>query len=676
MAGKMSESPFLNRLKQQRDEIIARFLRELAAREVIPEGLVESAIRDSLPDLLDQIIEELARPDRVSLAEPPLPAAVEHGAHRWRQGFDLRAVVREYGVFENVIYKDLEEHGIAPTPREVRALQNCLNAGLASAVVSYTEEADQVRRTLGEKQEALGATELRLGMIAEHIPQMIWTADARGHMEWMNPRWFDFTGVVDTRRAVDENVGTEWFDVVHADDRARVVERWEQAVRTGERYEAEARFRSRTGEYRWFLGRAVPVLDTHGRLSKWFGSFTDIDEQKKTETRLSAAHEEGERLNRLKDEFLATVSHELRTPLQSILGWARLLRSGHVTPEQTGKALETIERNALVQSQLIEDILDVSRIISGKARMHAQPVDLAVVLGAALDTTQPAARAKGVELAAEVPSDIGTIVGDPDRLQQVIWNLLSNAVKFTPPGGHVRLTTRRSPTELHIVVTDDGQGISPQFLPFVFERFRQADAGVARSHAGLGLGLAIVRHLVELHGGSVVAESPGVGKGATFSVHLPVLGVPHVEPPVRERAPSSEPVPSEIPSLSGIRVLVVDDQRDARDLLGTILRQYGAEVRVAESTMAALEALEQEPFDALVSDIGMPLEDGYVLVRKLRAMSDQPRLARLPAVALTAYARNEDQRQALDAGYDVHVAKPIEPGRLVAALRKLTRGEA
>ena len=672
----MSETTFLHRLTKHRDQIIARFLRELAGRDVVPDGLVESAIRDSLPELFDQIIEELAKEGRPSLADPPLPAAVEHGAHRWRQGFDLRAVVREYGVFEHVIYKDLEEQGISPTLREVRALQNCLNAGLASAVVSYTEEADQVRHTLGQQQEALGATELRLGMIAEHIPQMIWTADARGHVEWMNPRWFEFTGVVDTRRAVDENVGTEWFDVVHPDDRARVEERWEQAVRTGERYEAEARFRSRAGDYRWFLGRAVPVLDVHGRLSKWFGSFTDIDEQKQTEARVSAAHEEGERLNRLKDEFLATVSHELRTPLQSILGWARLLRSGHVSPEQTGKALETIERNALVQSKLIEDILDVSRIITGKARMHAQPVDLAVVLGAALDTTQPAARAKGVELAAEVPSDIGTVMGDSDRLQQVIWNLLSNAVKFTSSGGHVRLTARRTPTELHIAVTDDGQGISPNFLPFVFDRFRQADAGVARSHGGLGLGLAIVRHLVELHGGSVVAESPGVGKGATFSVHLPVLGVPRFEPLVRERVPASEPISSEIPSLSGIRVLVVDDQRDARDLLATILRQYGAEVRVAESTVAALEALEKEPFDALVSDIGMPVDDGYVLIKKLRAMSDRPGIARLPAVALTAYARKEDQRQALDSGYDGHIVKPIEPGRLVAALRKLTRGES
>ena len=623
----MADSPFLTRLTQQREALIERFLREVEFRDVAPDGVVGSALRDSLPQLFEEIIQAIRKNLTGSLVEHSLPAAAEHGVHRWRQGFDLRAVVREYGILENVIYRDLEEQRIEPSLREVRAFQNCLNSGLALAVIAYAEEADIVRRTLGEKQEALGASERRLAMIAEHVPQMIWTADARGHMEWMNPRWFEFTGVVDTRRAADENVGTEWFEVVHPDDRRRVEERWRRAVETGEQYEVEARFRGRSGEFRWFLGRAVPVLGLEGQLSKWFGSFTDIDEQKRTEARVNAAREEGDRLNRLKDEFLATVSHELRTPLQSILGWARLLRSGHVNPDQTGRALETIERNALAQSQLIEDILDVSRIITGKARIHSQIVDVAAVLGAALDTTQPAARAKGVELAADIPSDIGTAMGDSDRLQQVVWNLLSNAVKFTPPGGHVRLTVRRTPGELHIVVADDGQGIAPGFLPFVFDRFRQADAGVARSHGGLGLGLAIVRHLVELHGGRVEAASEGAGKGAVFSVELPVAGIPSYEPPVtRGRAPRSEPPFEHTLDLAGVRILVVDDQSDARDIIGTSLEQYGAEVRVAESTASALTALEKWPFDVLVSDIGMPVDDGYVLIKKLRKCSTIPKL--------------------------------------------------
>jgi PAS domain S-box-containing protein len=670
----MSDTPFLLRLTSHREALIQRFLREVEFRDVAPDGVVGSELRDSLPQLFDEIIAALRRNQSGSLIEHSLPAAVEHGVHRWRQGFDLRAVVREYGVLENVVYRDLEEQGIEPSLAEVRALQNCLNSGLALAVIAYSEEADIVRRTLGEKQEALGASERRLAMIAEHVPQMIWTADARGHMEWMNPRWFDFTGVVDTRRAADESVGAEWYEVVHPDDRKRVEDRWKRAVESGEPYEVEARFRGRSGEYRWFLGRAVPVLDAQGRLSKWFGSFTDIDDQKRTEARVNAAREEGDRLNRLKDEFLATVSHELRTPLQSILGWARLLRSGHVNAEQQGKALETIERNALVQSQLIEDILDVSRIITGKARIHSHVVDVAVVLGAALDTTQPAARAKGVELVADVPSDIGTVMGDADRLQQVVWNLLSNAVKFTPPGGCVRLTANRTRSELRIVVTDDGQGIAPAFLPFVFDRFRQAEAGVARSHGGLGLGLAIVRHLVELHGGHVEAASAGLGKGAAFSVSLPVAGVPDVEPPVaRGRAPRSEPPIESVLGLAGVRVLVVDDQSDARDIIATILEKYGAEVRVAESALDALDALEKSPFDVLVSDIGMPVEDGYVLIEKVRAMLERPEVARIPAVALTAYARSEDERRALASGYDVHVAKPIDPRRLVSAVMGLSR---
>jgi signal transduction histidine kinase/ActR/RegA family two-component response regulator len=537
----MSETPFVVRLTEHRDALIERFLREVEHRDVAPDGVVGSALRDSLPALFDQIVSAIRKNHTGSLVEPALPAAAEHGVHRWRQGFDVRAVVREYGIFENVLYKDLEEQAIQPSLREVRALQNCLNAGLADAIAAFME-------------------------------------------------------------------------------------------------------------------------------------FTEIEDRERTDARVKAAREEGERLNRMKDDFLATVSHELRTPLQSILGWARLLRSGHVSPEQVGKALETIERNAVVQSQLIEDILDISRIITGKARIHSHVVDVAMVLGAALDTTQPLARAKGVDLAAAVPSDIGTVMGDSDRLQQVIWNLLSNAVKFTQPGGHVRLTANRTPTALRILVADDGQGISPSFLPFVFDRFRQADAGVARAHGGLGLGLAIVRHLVELHEGRVDAQSEGVGRGATFTVELPVTAVPHFEPPIaRGRAPRAEPAIDPRLELQGLRILVVDDQTDARELIATILGEYGAEVRVADSSDTALRILMVEAFDLLVSDIGMPVSDGYALIRSMRAVEGRPDLARLPAIALTAYAHPEDQKQALASGYDLHVAKPIDPKRLVSAVLELTR---
>ena len=537
----MSETPFVARLTEHRDALIERFLREVERRDAAPDGVVGSELRDSLPDLLDQIVRAIRRNHAGSLVDPALPAAAEHGVHRWRQGFDVRAVVREYGIFENVVYKDLEEQAIQPSLSEIRALQNCLNSGLADAITAFTE-------------------------------------------------------------------------------------------------------------------------------------FREIEDRERTEARVKAARDEGERLNRMKDEFLATVSHELRTPLQSILGWARLLRSGHVSPEQVGKALETIERNALVQSQLIEDILDVSRIITGKARIHSHVVDVAMVLGAALDTTQLLARAKGVDLAAAVPSDIGTVMGDSDRLQQVIWNLLSNAVKFTQPGGHVRLTADRTPTALRISVTDDGQGISPSFLPFVFDRFRQADAGVARSHGGLGLGLAIVRHLIELHGGRVDAQSEGVGKGATFTVELPVGAVPHFETPVtRGRAQRTDRAFEPGSELQGLRILVVDDQDDARELIATILRECAAEVRVADGSDTALRILMVEAFDVLVSDIGMPISDGYDLIQSVRAVEGRPDLARLPAIALTAYAHPEDQKQALASGYDLHVAKPIDPKWLVSAVLEVTR---
>ena len=663
----MVAATLLERLTRHRDELVERFLADVKRRDVAPEGLGASALRDSLPELFDQMVRELERNGRDSLAEYRMPAAAEHGAHRWRQGFDLHAVVREYGVLERAIYKDLEEHGILPELREIRALQSCLNSGIADAVIAYVEEANELRQSLGETQGELGESRRRLGMIAEHVPQLIWTADARGAVQWCNARWFDFTGFNPPQPEAEPASGASWLEAVHPAERGRVERRWNRAVESGERFEAACRLRAHDGRYRWFLGRAVPFAGDQSRPSEWFGSWTDIDGQKENEARLIAAREEGERLSRLKDEFLATVSHELRTPLQSILGWARLLRSGHVSPDQAHKALETIERNARAQAQLIEDILDVSRIISGKAVLHSRAVDVGAVLSAALDTTQPAARAKGVELSAHVPTDIGTLVGDADRLQQVVWNLLSNAVKFTPAGGRVELTAFRTAAELHVVVKDDGRGIAPSFLPFVFDRFRQAEASASRSHGGLGLGLAIVRHLVELHGGRVEAKSDGPGKGATFSVELPVIGVQPASPEVSvTKVELIEPPEGDLLRLDGVNVLLVDDQSDARELVGTVLREYGASVLEAETVAHALELLrEQGPVDILVSDIAMPIEDGYDLIQRVRAAERSPG-ARLPAIALTAYARHEDQRLAIEAGYDAHLAKPVEPARLVA----------
>ncbi|AKF03653.1 response regulator [Sandaracinus amylolyticus] len=376
--------------------------------------------------------------------------------------------------------------------------------------------------------------------------------------------------------------------------------------------------------------------------------------------------------NRGKDEFLATVSHELRTPLNAILGWARMLREGTIGPEKQRRAIEIIERNARVQTQLIEDLLDVSRIVSGKLRLSPAPIDPASVVEMAVEAIRPQAEARGVRIAAEVPSEIGEVLGDADRLQQVVWNLLTNAVKFTPTQGRVDVRLRALPGEVEIVVRDTGAGIPREFLPHVFDRFRQADAGKARAHGGLGLGLTIVRHIVELHGGSIVADSDGEGRGATFTVRLPASVRAGTRPQVVAVArPSLAPTLREGPRLRGVRVLVVDDEMDARELLVSAFHELEASVTIAASADEALRVVRDARPHVLVSDIGMPGEDGYSLIRKVRAIEQELGM-RVPAIALTAYAAIEDRTKALSEGFDRHVAKPVEPSELAVVIAELT----
>jgi len=661
----LSDTPTLAEvLRGARDDVIRRFTQELAKRDPVASELSKPLLVDHLPQFFDEVLFELeARAG--SLPDAELPAARAHAAERWRSGFDLRQVVREYGVLRHAIFLELAERGLAPELAELEPLLNCLNAGIAEAVAAFTEESAEVRTKLDEKRRALAQKERQLSLITESIPQIVWITRADGHTEWINGRWREYTGL-DPETAV----GTGWLDGFHLDDQPATLERWEHSIETLEPFETEYRLRRHDGVYRWFLGRGIPMLDENGEAKRWFGTCTDIDDYKQTQARLIAATEESARLNRLKDEFLATVSHELRTPLQSILGWARMLKSGHLPPERAQAALDTIERNARAQSQLIEDILDISRIIAGKARIRAEPVDIGSVLTSALDTSLPAARAKGVALISDIPADLGTLDGDPDRLQQVVWNLLSNAVKFTPAGGRVSLEAVRHDSHLTIAVEDNGQGIDLAFLPYVFDRFRQADAGPARAHGGLGIGLAIVRHIVEMHGGTVSVASDGAAKGARFLVHLPLQSSFHTPAPPSSLRPDSAPAEVETESLSGAIVLVVDDQQDARELVLAILLHHGAAVHGASSVDEALSVLADEPIEVLVSDIGMPGRDGYDLIRELRAST---RHARLPAIALTAYARETDRSRALEAGYDLHLAKPVEPVELVASVSRLAR---
>jgi PAS domain S-box-containing protein len=389
----------------------------------------------------------------------------------------------------------------------------------------------------------------------------------------------------------------------------------------------------------------------------------------------SQAYEQIDSANRLKDEFLGTLSHELRTPLNAVLGYARMVRTGTVTGDRASQAMEVIERNATTLAQIVEDVLDVSRIISGKTRLHVQPVQLPDVIRNAVETVSPAAEAKGVRVQTVFDPGAGPVSGDPERLQQVVWNLLSNAVKFTPRGGRVHLRLERVNSHVEIVVSDTGIGIQADFLPHIFERFRQADASLTRRHGGLGLGLAIARHIVEMHGGSIQAMSEGEGKGATFRLKLPLMIV-HAE-----AAPESERVhpralragiPVEVSSLTGIRVLAVDDDADALTLLREILEAAGASVVTAHSGPAALENLEQGDADVLIADLGMPAMDGFELIQRVRG-SEIARVRNVRAAALTAYARSEDRARTLRNGFELHLAKPIDPTELIAAVCSLAR---
>jgi signal transduction histidine kinase/ActR/RegA family two-component response regulator len=372
---------------------------------------------------------------------------------------------------------------------------------------------------------------------------------------------------------------------------------------------------------------------------------------------------EAQEANRLKDEFLATVSHELRTPLNAMLGWTRMLRGGALDKERSERALQTIERNAFAQAQIVEDLLDVSRIITGKMRLDVRSVDLHEVIELAVEANRLAVDAKDITLQVEIDRMAGPISGDPARLQQVIWNLVSNAARFTSRGGRIRVSASRVASHVEIQVADDGQGISPEFLPHVFDRFRQADGRRSRSHQGLGLGLAIVRHIVELHGGTVWAESEGLGRGAVFTIRLPLAAV--------RTAPAARMTELELTRLDGVSVLVVDDEEDSRELLVTVLQQAGATARAVPSAADAFAAITEDRPHVLVSDIGMPGgDDGYALLRKVRALS--PELGgSVPAAALTAHAGNDARDEALRAGFQTHVPKPVDPAELCAVVANL-----
>ncbi|RYZ07561.1 MAG: PAS domain S-box protein [Myxococcales bacterium] len=407
------------------------------------------------------------------------------------------------------------------------------------------------------------------------------------------------------------------------------------------------------------------ILDVSGRRA------TELERDRLLESERHA-RAQAEAANLSKDQFLAMVSHELRTPLNAMLGWARLLKSGTLDAPRRERALDVIERNALAQAQLIEELLDISRIVSGKLNLEVARFDVKGVVEAAVDTVRPALESKRMSLRLVVPSHVEPTFGDAHRIQQVVWNLLSNAVKFTPTGGNIEVTLEQHAAETILRVSDDGPGIPPAVLPFIFESFRQADSSITRSFGGLGLGLSISRHLVELHGGSIAAFSEGDGRGAIFVVRLPHAGVAmrsEASAPSRARP---TPTARSLTQLAGLHVLVVDDEADARELIATILAEVGALVATAPSTEAALALLATRRFDVLVSDIGMPGQDGYDLMRAVRR-APEPQVRAIPAAALTAYARTEDRARAIAAGYQLHLTKPVDPTNLVEVVGSLAK---
>ncbi|MEH1784244.1 MAG: response regulator [Nostoc sp.] len=581
---------------------------------------------------------------------------------------------------------------------------------LTSKVIVFVE---LFKKTEAVKQQAaqlvavnteLRQSEERFRSLSTCSPVGIFETDTEGGCKYTNPRYQAICGL-----KAAESLEKRWLESVHPEDRERAIATWSAYICEGRDYSEEFRFQTTQTSIRWVQVRSSPMLSSQGELLGYVGTLEDITERKQAEEvraqviREQTARQEAEAANRMKDEFLAVLSHELRTPLTSMLGWSKILRAKKLDDKATSRALEAIERNAISQMQLIEDILDVSRIIRGQLRLNVSAVNLISVMEAALEAVRPLAEPKDIKLNTVLDTSVGSVYGDPARLQQVVWNLLTNAIKFTPKGGkvEVKLSTYfgfsisdfglgsdgenldssdtdengnlrsqiQNPKSQYaqIQVIDTGIGISSEFLPKVFERFRQADSTTTRSHNGLGLGLAIVRHLVELHKGTIFAQSSGSGQGATFTVRLPLLQDNRGNREVTGKISSPASTP-----LAGLRVLVVDDETDTRNFLSFMFEEYGAFATAVGSVDEALAVLEQAKPDILISDIGMSEQDGYTLIRKLRSLEPE-KGGRIPAIALTAYTREEDYLEALSAGFQQHLSKPIDPNKLIAAVANVLK---
>jgi PAS domain S-box-containing protein len=625
----------------------------------------------------------------------------------WRSAMRLRDIDAERALAETSLrkaYSALQKRVGEQAAELMRANQDVWAEMVERERVVEESREESTGRIWAEAR--LRESEARFKLMVEHAPAMIWLSGADKVCDFFNKSWLGYTG----RTATFMLQGAEngWAEDLHPEDIDRCLKIYDEAFAGRREFTMEYRMRRHDGHYRWVLNHGAPLFNfdatdaTDGAervFAGYMGYCVDVHERKERERQIENERDEflsrekvlrgeTEDVNRLKDEFLATVSHELRAPLNAIQGWVKLLRDGRLSPEETARALETIERGVRAQNRIISDLLDVSRIITGKLRLDARPIQPAAAIESAVESLRPVADAKEIDIELVLDNQAGPIAGDSDRLRQIVWNLVSNAIKFTPEQGQVQVKLERAEEHVEITVNDTGAGIAPDFLPFVFDRFRQGDGSSTRRQGGLGLGLAIVRHLTEMHGGSLRAQSPGPDQGATFVVKLPLImrinetdktdktdGTDRtVETDVSHPSHPSHDDIDQALELDGLRVLAVDNDSDARDLIQTILTQYGAVVETASSTgqaLALFERPEEWQPELLISDIEMPEADGYQLIGKLREMESRHG-RRAPAIALTAYAGTEDRLRSLSAGFDMHVTKPVEPLELLTIVASLT----
>jgi signal transduction histidine kinase/ActR/RegA family two-component response regulator len=697
---------------RERDNIVAQFVRRVRGEELAPEGLTRTLLVDHIPHFLDGIVEVLSRDVTMSGGDAPHASAIakRHGEQRWDIGYDFDALMREYGVLWQCILGSVKGAGLQLSVDDFDALARCMNIGVVEAANEYVllhdEQLKAQRDTVSFLAEA--------GRLLSSSLDYRWTLTRLTAL--LVPRLADCCAIHLEGWAV-EDVALAHADqgklellqelyrrfpppesspygypaVVRAEEAQLMPEVPADFLETVAQGPEHLALLQALGICSWIvvplrvqdhIFGAIVMMHTDSR--RRYGQ-EDLLLAQELAGRASSAIDNArlyelaqrerskvEAATRTRDEFLAIVSHELRTPLNAILGWVRLLRGGQVEPAKQSHALEVIERNADAQNRLVGDLLDVSSSVTGRLRIHTGQLNMCDVVDMAIEGIRPAAAAKQISIETTFEREHAFLRGDAERLQQVVWNLLVNAVKFTPKHGVVRVRVSRVASELQLDVEDTGIGIEPAFLPHMFELFRQSEMGTARAHGGLGIGLSIAKQLVELHGGSIAAHSAGKGLGATFRVRLPVssLASPTMGVSRIPAALGAPPAAQKLRAAAGIRVLVVDDDSDARDLLKHVLEGCGAEVTEAPSAADALAVLDRYIPDVLVSDVGMPGQDGYSLIRRIRTLPNEA-LRSLPAIALTAFSRNEDRTRALVAGFSLHLTKPADSAALLEAIIEL-----